>query len=226
MINVNYEVIINFVYENDSSLKEIIRGFNLTNIDAKLTTARFVNDLFKSSKQLQTAEKERFFSQLIKEELLSLLIEIMSYNEHFIVHEETKRDAARGVVEPVVRLTMKGRVEEKKMEEVKYLEMSGDQEIDREYNVHKLDLLKVHVTEILTNSVQILPSNVTLYTSFLRACKSHPYIGNPETKRLYDTYSDGCTLPAFSLRRHETRNLPIPKRSVGSRKRGPLGWIL
>jgi len=128
MINANYESILKYVYENDSSLQEIIKGLNKKNIDQKLSATRFLIDLFNNSKQLQSTAKEQFFTQLTKEELLSLIIDILTYNEPFIPQAN-------------------------KIEDVK-------EEINAEYNISKLDLLKIHVAEILTNCFQILPSKV------------------------------------------------------------------
>jgi len=128
MINGNYEFILKYVYENDSSLEEIIKGLNKTNIDQMLSATRFLIDLFNNSKQLQSTAKEQFFTQLIKEELLCLIIDILTYNEPLIPQAN-------------------------KIEDVK-------EEINAEYNISKLDLLKIHVAEILTNCFQILPSKV------------------------------------------------------------------
>jgi hypothetical protein len=126
MINANYESILKYVYENDANLEEIMKRLNKTSIDQKLYATRFLIDLFNCSKQHQSIAKEQFFTQLTKDELLSLLIEILTYNEPYI--------------EPTSI-----RIEEEK---------------DPEYNVSKLDLLKTHAAEILTNCLQILPSKV------------------------------------------------------------------
>lgn len=150
MINTNYESILKYVYENDSSLEEIIKGLENASIDTKLNAVRFVIELFNSSKQLQSEGKEQFFTQLIKEKLFALLVDILTYGERVVDFREDKisdasqvKDAVQTVVDAVVRLNG-------------YRET----EIDPEYNVGKVDLLKVYVAEILTNCFQILPSKV------------------------------------------------------------------
>lgn len=135
MIGANYDFILKHIYENKGTLEEILKGLAHTHIDSKLSTVRFLVDLFNSSKQLQSELKEKFFTELIQEDLLQILMDIMLYKEDV---EEAKKDSTA-------------------REEV----IEGDEEIDQEYEVRKLALLKTRVAEILTNCFQILPSKVS-----------------------------------------------------------------
>eukprot|EP00826_Nyctotherus_ovalis_P066720 TRINITY_DN9893_c0_g1_i14.p1 TRINITY_DN9893_c0_g1~~TRINITY_DN9893_c0_g1_i14.p1 ORF type:complete len:158 (+),score=56.89 TRINITY_DN9893_c0_g1_i14:1324-1797(+) len=150
MINTNYESILKYVYENDSSLEGIIKGLENASIDTKLNAVRFVIELFNSSKQLQSEGKEQFFTQLIKEKLFALLVDILTYNERVLDFKEDRtsdESQVKEVVQTVVDTVVK-------------LNGNRESEIDLEYNVGKVDLLKVYVAEILTNCFQILPSKV------------------------------------------------------------------
>jgi len=142
MISINYDVILKYVYEYEGTLKGILQGLSNVHIDVKLNTVRFLIDLFNSSKQPQIEAKEKFFTELIQEDFLKLLMEIMLYKESAAKGEEIK--VAPG---------------EKK--EILSKPIIGDDEMDEEYEVHKLALLKTRVAEILTNCFQILPSKVS-----------------------------------------------------------------
>ena len=45
MINVNFEAILSYVYENDSRVEEIMKGLSQSNSDEKLITVRFIIDI-------------------------------------------------------------------------------------------------------------------------------------------------------------------------------------
>lgn len=142
MISFNYDAILKYIYENEGTLGGILQGLNDSHIDSKLNTVRFLIDLFNSSKQLQSETKEKFFSELIQEDLLQLLMEIMSYKENLVKVEEEKKSLVK---------------KEESLNEI----IIGDEEMDEEYEVRKLVLLKTRVAEILTNCFQILPSKVS-----------------------------------------------------------------
>lgn len=140
MISINYDTILKYIYENEGTLEGILQGLNDSHIDSKLSTVRFLIDLFNSSKQLQSEAKEKFFSELIQEDLLHLFMEIMLYKENAVKVEETKSPVKKENPNEII---------------------IGDEEMDEEYEVHKLALLKTRVAEILTNCFQILPSKVS-----------------------------------------------------------------
>jgi hypothetical protein len=124
-------------------LEGILQGLSSEHIDVKLNTVRFLIDLFNSSKQLQSEAKEKFFTELIQEDLLRLLMEIMLYKESVVKNEEAKiaSENEEALSKPII----------------------GDEEMDEEYEVQKLALLKTRVAEILTNCFQILPSKVSSF---------------------------------------------------------------
>lgn len=170
MINTNYEFILKYVYENESSLEEIMKGLNNTHIDAKLNTVRFIIDLFNNSKQLQIESKQAFFLQLVRPELLAMLIDIMLYKEvpTFVpiirsdpkqTVEETVKATVRSIVDRAIKLATEERKGSEKAERAR-LKIEGDELIHEDYEIKKLELLKVHVAEILTGCLQILPSKV------------------------------------------------------------------
>ena len=130
------------------SNRKILGSQNEAHIGKKLSTDRFINDLFNNSQQLQNENKERFFSQFVSQELLSLLIETMIYNESM---GKTTENSIKEVAEPVVN----------KVKDSNSMEILGEHELDPEYEVYKLPLLKIRVAEILTNCFQILPSKVS-----------------------------------------------------------------
>ena len=148
-----------------------MRGLNQSHIDAKLTTVRFIIDLFNNSKLLQIDSKQAFFSQLVKPELLSLLTEIMTYKEGPVPTfvPVIKGAAVMGKIrEEIVKLTVEeivdavvARVEKKETG----LKIEGEEGIHAEFEIGKLELLKVHVAEILTGCLQILPSKVMFVDS-------------------------------------------------------------
>lgn len=124
-------------------MEGILQGLSSEHIDVKLNTVRFLIDLFNSSKQLQSEAKEKFFTELIQEDLLRLLMEIMLYKESVVKNEEAKiaSENEEALSKPII----------------------GDEEMDEEYEVQKLALLKTRVAEILTNCFQILPSKVSSF---------------------------------------------------------------
>ena len=148
MINSNYDSILGYIYQDELSIKRILSCLNESHIDIKLSTVRFIIDLFNNSQQLQNENKERFFSQFVSQELLSLLIETMISNESM---SKINENPIKEVAEPVVN----------KGEESNSMEILGGHELDPEYEVCKLPLLKIRVAEILTNCFQILPSKVS-----------------------------------------------------------------
>ena len=176
MINVNFEAILRYVYENDSSLEEIMKGLSQSNIDEKLSTVRFIIDLFNNSKQLQSELKEAFFTQLVKEKLISLLIEIMTYNEYVIAFTTKIDNSIIQSDDGEIMQVMKRIIDsvEKRCQEpnTAIVKIPKGEEIDPEYEVKKIELLKVHVAEILTNCFQILPSTVSLMHYFLGTIKA------------------------------------------------------
>ena len=185
MINLNYEVILRYIYENESSLEEIMKGLKQSHIDIKLSTVRFVIDLFNTSKQLQVESKQEFFTQLVKPELLSILVEIMAYKEGptagLIGNQE---EIVKAIINDIVEAAVSSSVvplqhaPEGIHQEVKekQLKIEGEDGMHAEFEIKKLDLLKVNVAEILTGCFQILPSKVMLRSSFTRGCKAHSIV--------------------------------------------------
>lgn len=207
MANTNYESTLRYIYENESSLTEIMKGLSVAGISTKLTTARFVIDLFNNSRQLQGTTKEQFFSQMIGEELLELLVGMLTLNER-TVSLPAKAEATKGIKE-IVKEVVEHIVEVVSNEEEKLMEMEDREEVDMEYDVKKLDLLKVHAAVILTNCFQILPSKVILHISFTRDCKGYSSVGSPKTRRLCNAHTGDFTSPLLLLRWNEARNLRI-----------------
>lgn len=151
MINANYETILRYIYENESSLEQIMKSLCHENIDHKLNTVRFIIDLCNVSKQLLIESKQAFFTQLVQPGLLSLLVDIMTYKE-----------PATLSAKPVDPLPAKSDDNLKRAPESMLLKLriEGDEAVHDEYEVSKLELLKTHVAEILTGCFQILPSKV------------------------------------------------------------------
>jgi len=166
MINTNYEQILRYIYENATSLEQIMKGLNSSHIDSKLNTVRFIIDLCNNSKLLQIESKQLFFVQLVQPQLMSLLTEIMMYQENFPdqahTHELISTNTAmREIVESMVD-TAVGQGQKDGEEGKTTLKIEGEEWIHSEFEVNKLELLKVHVAEILTGCLQILPSKVIL----------------------------------------------------------------
>ncbi len=136
MINLNYELILRYIYENESSLEQILRGLRQDHIDSKLNTVRFIVDLCNVSKQLLIESRQAFFARLIQPEVIGLLMDIMLYKEASKAGEAKTSEPQR----------------------LQHIE--GEGEFHDEYGVGKLGLLKTHVAEILTGCFQILPSKV------------------------------------------------------------------
>lgn len=139
MINSNYEIILKHVYDNKESLENIMKGLNEPHIDKKLNTVRFIIELLKNSKQFQNEAKERFFSELIKDDFISLLMEIMVYKETKTNSVETKNAVLENGTARII----------------------GDEEMDQEYGIYKLELLKNRVSEVLSDCLQILSCKVS-----------------------------------------------------------------
>lgn len=210
-MNTNYESILSYVYENEASLEGIIEGLSTNNINSKLCTVRFIIDLFNNSKPLQSESKENFFNQFVNEELLFLLVEILSYNESTIklpanpnVVEETEiKEILESIIDSVV--TTCSEEEDKKI-----IETAINDEIDLEYDVKKMELLKVHVAEILTGCFQILPSKVKYYIYHYLGDVKATFLSNSQTRKddlmlfrvaslfLYSHY-DGMKLEIYEL---------------------------
>ena len=163
MINANYEAILNYVYENESSLELILKGLNDPHIDAKLNAINFLVDLCNNSKLVQVETKQGFFSKLIDTDLFSMLTEIMIHKEQLASkNPEANPNACADPVEPLSEMKtettgMKSNSEEKDCVKMPILKIEGEELMHKEYNVNKLDLLKIHVAEILTSCFQIMP---------------------------------------------------------------------
>ncbi len=167
MINMNYEMILRYIYENESTLEQIMKNLCQNDIDSKLNTVRFIIDLCNVSKQLLIDSKQAFFTQLVQPGLFSLLVDIMMYKES-VPAPDLSASAATPAPPAQPSAAPSGGDESRSKAKPKppasmllKLRIEGDQTVHGEYEVGKLELLKVHVAEILTGCFQILPSKVT-----------------------------------------------------------------
>ena len=140
MIGSNYISILRYLKENSSCLEKIIEGLNNDFIDVKLNIALFLIELLNCSKQVQGEEPKQFFTQQITENLLRLLLELLSHKE------DLHREAV--TLEDQVKRTMKAVID------------SVAIMIDTTYAEEKDYKLKVYVSEILAKCFPINPSKI------------------------------------------------------------------
>jgi len=181
MINTNYEIILKYIYENQTCIDEIMKSLVNEHIDSKLNAVRFIIDLFNNSKQLMIESRQTFFSQMIKPKLMGLLIEIMAYKDTQTIPTIKITESPETIIKKIVdqmvqsvvnvfntpRKTPMTSPKPEKMTDLSSetkphpktpLKIEGESENHSEFDIVKLVLLKSHVAEILTQSLQVVPS--------------------------------------------------------------------